>query len=407
MIADKGRGANLEFLLTLMRMAARRGIAPQLIALSAVIGDTNGLERWLDARLLRRTERPVPLDEGLLLGDGSFRYLDGKTGKETRSTPLIHRVFGKGSSQDWVIPLVQRLVGEGKQVIVFREVKGETRGCANYLAEALGLPPASSAIGMLPGGDPSIASADLRCALQQGVAFDNADLDREERRAVEEAFREPNSTLRVIAATTTLAMGINTPAAAVIVVGLMHPGDQPYSVAEYKNLVGRAGRLGHAEHGSSYLLALDPRNEFDYWNRYVLGTPEDLELRFLDGNTDPRTLVVRVLVAARRSTEGVTADEVIEFLEASFGAFQETQRNGQWRWSRDDLQSALVDLQHHGLTETKDGKYHLTPLGRLAGQGLCEVGSVVRLVECLRPLSPEHITDPVLIAAVQSTVELN
>ena len=104
MIADKGRGANLEFLLTLMRMAARRGTAPQLVALSAVIGETNGFERWLDARLLRRTERPVPLDEGLLLGDGRFRYLDGRTGEEVTSEPLIRRAFGKGTSQDWVIP---------------------------------------------------------------------------------------------------------------------------------------------------------------------------------------------------------------------------------------------------------------------------------------------------------------
>ena len=81
------------------------------------------------------------------------------------------------------------------------------------------------------------------------------------------------------------------------------------------------------------------------------------------------------------------ADPATAALEASFGALQETQRSGQWRWSREDLASALADLQRHGLTETKDGKYHLTPLGRLAGQGLCEVGSVVRLIDCLQPLS--------------------
>src|SRR5439155_20681163 len=76
MIADKSRGVNLEFILTLLRMRRQRGIEPQLILLSAVIGDTNGLERWLGARLLRRTERPVLLDEGIVRGDGSFRYVD-------------------------------------------------------------------------------------------------------------------------------------------------------------------------------------------------------------------------------------------------------------------------------------------------------------------------------------------
>lgn len=256
MITDQSRGANLEFVLTLLRTRQRHGTVPQIIALSAVIGDTNGLERWLGARLLRRRERPVPLDEGLLLHDGRFRYLDGDTGAEMYSEPLVHRRFGKGTSQDWVIPLAQRLVAEGKQVIVFRETKGEARGCANYLAEALGLPPATDAIEALPAGDPSQASSDLRAALQRGVAFHNADLDRDERRAIEEAFRAPNASLRVIAATTTLAMGINTPASAVIIVGLEHPGPTPYSVAEYKNLVGRAGRLGFAERGTSFLIAL-------------------------------------------------------------------------------------------------------------------------------------------------------
>ena len=289
MIADASRGANLEFLLTLIRMAARRGIEPQLVALSAVIGNTNGFERWLGARLLRRTERPVPLDEGLLLRDGRFHYLDGKTGAETVSASLIRPIVGgKGSSQDWVIPLAQLLIHEGRQIIVFRETKGEARGCANYLAESLGLPPATAALQTLPTGDPSIASSELRAALQRGVAFHNADLSPAERQAVEETFRQANSSLRIIAATTTLAMGINTPAAAVIVVGLEHPGSVPYSVAEYKNIVGRAGRLGHAEHGTSYLLALEPREEHDFWNRYVRGLPEDLYSRFLQSTTDPR-----------------------------------------------------------------------------------------------------------------------
>ena len=96
MIADRSRGANLEFLLTLIRMRRREGIEPQIIALSAVIGDTNILEQWLSARLLRRTERPVPLDEGLLLGDGTFRYIDAATGKERREGKLIDPRAGMG-----------------------------------------------------------------------------------------------------------------------------------------------------------------------------------------------------------------------------------------------------------------------------------------------------------------------
>jgi helicase len=73
MIADKSRGMNLEFVLTYLKRRAMQGTAVQIIALSAVIGDTNGLENWLSARLLRRDDRPVPLNEGIIRRDGSFR----------------------------------------------------------------------------------------------------------------------------------------------------------------------------------------------------------------------------------------------------------------------------------------------------------------------------------------------
>ncbi|WP_437779105.1 DEAD/DEAH box helicase [Sorangium sp. So ce1097] len=408
MIADPSRGANLEFLLTLLRMRRASGIEPQVIALSAVIGDTHGLERWLGARLLRRTARPVPLEEGVLLADGRFRYVD-PSGAEQITGPIVAREFRKNSSQDWIVPLVRKLVGEGKQVIVFRQTKGDARGCAGYLAGALGLPPAQAALDALPRTDPSLASRALHEALQHGVAFHTSDLDRDERLAVEEQFRVPGSTIRVIAATTTLAMGVNTPAEAVVIAGLMHPGEQPYTVAEYKNIVGRAGRLGFADRGTSYLLALDFREEHDHWNRYVKGVPEDLYSRFVTEGTDPRTLILRVLAAARKATvKGIPAADVVDFLDGSFGAFQKRLVNERWAWDRAQLTTALRELEAHRLIEPRqDGHYHLTELGRFAGAAGVQVDSIVRLVEALRPLPAGAITDPALIVAAQLTTELD
>lgn len=410
MIADDSRGANLEFLMTLLLMRRHQGNAPQIIALSAVIGDTNGFERWLGARLLRRLERPVRLEEGILLRDGSFRYLNSDDGEEGLEECLIEPILsGKNSSQDYVIPLVLGLVDEGQQVIVFREIKGETRGCANYLARDLHLPPATAALKTLPSGDLSAASQDLRNALESGVAFHNADLDRDERLVIEEQFRAPDTKLRVIVATTTLAMGVNTPASSVVIVGLTHPGAKPYSVAEYKNLVGRAGRLGFTEKGRSFLIAKNDRSAYDYWERYVLGQPEDLRSRFLDEATDPRTLILRVLTATRRyAPEGVSDADIVQFLESSFGAFQLRQRESQWSWNQEDLFKALADLESHALVERNEkGFFHITELGKLPGEGGCEVSSIVRLIDCLRPLAPEQISDPTLIAVTQATTELD
>jgi replicative superfamily II helicase len=414
MVADESRGANLEFLLTLLRIGRRQGIEPQFIALSAVIGDTNGLERWLGARLLRMTERPVPIDEGVLRADGSFRFVSSDTGEEKIIPGLVRpeyrNVSNPRSSQNYVIPLARKLVGEGKSVIVFREVKGDARGCARYLAQSLDLPPAQAVIDSLPAGDPSTASGQLREALQGGVAFHIADLDPEERQLVEDEFRSPGSSIKVIAATTTLAMGVNTPAEAVIIAGLTHPGDtpKPYSVAEYKNMAGRAGRLPFTERGASFLLAPSPHEEDYFWSKYVKGQPEDVTSRFLAGSTDQRSLILRVLASVPKTVQGLTADEIIAFLEESFGAFQRRQTQPGWSWDKTGLLEALHSLKTHQLVEASpEGRYRPTELGRFAGEAGVEVETVVRLVDAFRRVGPEQINDPALIAATQLTVELD
>ncbi|UFW82113.1 DEAD/DEAH box helicase [Rhizobium sp. SU303] len=409
MIADQSRGANLEFILTLIRMRRREGIEPQIIALSAVIGDTGGLETWLGGRLLRRVERPVPLREGVLRYDGSFRYIDPADGTEKIEPGVVVRMGIKESAQDWIIPLIRKLMAAGEHVIVFRETKSESRNVGNYLAAQLGLPSAEGAVRRMPRLDPSQAHKDLIADLQHGVAFHNADLQPAERQVIEEEFRREGAGLRVISATTTLAMGVNTPANSVIIAGLEHPGQVPYSVAEYKNLVGRAGRLGYAAAGTSYLMALTPRDEDYLWRRYVVGKPEDLSSRFISSGTDPRSLIVRVIVALPRgAAPGVSSDNIVSFLESSFGAFLAARRQGGWRWSHDELLRALTSLERHRLLEKDaDGLYSLAPLGRLAGESTTEVGSIVRLVGALSNLSPSHITDPVLLTVVQNTVELD
>jgi ATP-dependent DNA helicase len=52
-------------------------------------------------------------------------------------------------------------------------------------------------------------------------------------------------------------------------------------------------------------------------------------------------------------------------------------------------------------------RFHLTALGRLAGESAVEVETLIRAIFCLRTLRPEEVTDPALIAIVQASVELD
>lgn len=405
-IADPSRGPSLEFVLTLLRSGHARGKAVQVVALSAVIGDTHGLERWLGGELLRAEERPIPLRESVIDRSGGIRSLE-PNGEETHAAGYIQpeMVIGSQSSKPWVIPLVRRLVGEGKKVIVFRSKKAETVGSAQYLASSLNLAPAAETLVALPNGDNSTASDTLRRVLEHGVAFHNADLDPDERAALERTFRQPNSTLRVLVSTTTLAMGVNTPAEAVIIAGLMHPYPQntPYSVAEYKNMAGRAGRMGHTAAGEAYIIATDGITPENAWTHYVKGQPEAVTSHFVSPSTDPQTLILRCLVALGSSVRG---QELLELLENSFAVWQRKQA-GYNGWDAADLRMSLDALITANLVDREpNGNLTLTALGRYAGESGIEVESITRVSSALRA-APQDLSASDLVTLAQVTCELN
>lgn len=179
-----------------------------------MIGDINSFDEWLGCETLVTRERPVPLVEGVLDRGGTFQYLapDGEA-REAQLVPTyeIAQRGKKPSSQDVIVPFARKLVGEGEKVLIFRNTRGTTVGCAIYLANELGLPPAADVAAELPEHDPSRSSEKLRRALSGGTAFHNSDLTREERVAVEQAFRDPGASVRALAATTTVARASTHP----------------------------------------------------------------------------------------------------------------------------------------------------------------------------------------------------
>ena len=115
---------------------------------------------------------------------------------------------------------------------------------------------------------------------------------RDERLVVERHFRDPKGGIEVLASTTTLAAGINTPVSTVVLAEQEFIGEdgRPFTVAEYKNMAGRAGRLGFNETGKAIILADNPFQRRELFNRYVRGAPEPIRSSFSDH--DVRTWVM-------------------------------------------------------------------------------------------------------------------
>jgi replicative superfamily II helicase len=292
-------------------------------------------------------------------------------------------------------------------VIVFRQSKREAIACAVYLSQGLGLAPAERASEALAAGDLSTSTRTLQTTLRAGVGFHTGDLDRDERSVIETEFSDPASPLRVVVATPTLAMGVNTPAAAVAIVGLTHPGQPPtpYTVAEYKNMVGRAGRLGLTTRGESFLVPYEGLDVRRAWAGYVNGELEHLRSQLIhDG--DPRSLMLRVLASHAPDALGmITEDEVVGFLDSSFAAHQ-ARDGGDHQWSLDSLRAGFSQLVDARLVEADGDGYRLTRLGRFTGEAGVHIDSIRRLVHVLQHC-PQPLNSVALVTAAQLTNELD
>ena len=406
-ITDPARGINVELLLTYLTALRNKSTGPQIVALSAVIGGVNYLDQWLGCETLVTTERPVPLVEGVLDRNGTWQYLDPDGHVELRQLLLPSQIVqrkSKPGSQDVIVPLVRQLLDEdtNEKIIIFRNQRGAAQGCANYLANDLTLHAAEEALSLLPDSDLSDASQGLRSALEGGTAFHTTNLNRDEKQVVERTFRDPSSPVRVLAATTGVAAGINTPASTVIIAEQEFIGEdnRPFTVAQYKNMAGRAGRKGYNERGKSVILAKTPAERERLFQTYVVGELESLSSSF--DEADLGTWVLKLLVQVGR----LKRNEVANLLATTYGGFLRSRDNPDWLAG---MYREVEDLLDHMTTldvvEETDGLLHLTLLGQVCGRSSFSFRSAMRLVELLKQQDPAVLSPLRLMAILQALPE--
>jgi replicative superfamily II helicase len=406
-ITDASRGISVELMLTNLLAAREKGVNPQILALSAVIGNVNHFDDWLGCDTLMTRERPVPLLEGVLDRSGTFQFIDGDGNEQTTQllpTHAIRKRKKKKSSQDVIVPLARKLVSNEEKLLIFRNAKGKAAGCANYLANELGLPAATDVIKQLPGRDPSSTSERLREALQGGTAVHNANLSREERSTIEQAFRQLDGNVHVLAATTTVAAGVNTPASTVILAEhtfYTDDGPQDFTVAEYKNMAGRAGRLGIEEQGRSILLASGAVERKRLFEQYVRADPEPIQSSF-DAEDLP-TWILRLLAQVERVPE----DEVVRLLASTYGGYLRRRTDPEWHEKmKERLQELLMRMRDLDLLEEQDGKIKLTLLGQACGESTLPFGEAMKLVEVLREVSGGRSIDEITAKRLMALLQM-
>lgn len=330
MLFAENRGPTLDMLLThVMDMDPR----PQVVGMSAVLENGTKIAEWLDAGLLVSEDRPVELRKGVLFADKfAYRTMPGCRQGEERINMPSH-VPGR----EKIVAAVRCFAETGERTLVFVKGRADTRRLASSLADALDLPAADGTIETVRALNPTRSRDGLIDTLADAVAFHNADMSADERRAVESGFRTGD--IRVVVSTSTLALGLNLPAVNVFIepekwqydsrFGI--PWRTPLEFGEYENMSGRAGRLGDCiEFGRSVLIADSPYERDVLWRRYVEGRPDTPRLQ-----TDDDRLADHVLdvVAARRIT---TSSDVAGLLNSSLAALL--------RW-RNELSSSEIEAK--------------------------------------------------------------
>ena len=312
LLGDPGRGPTLEVVLTRLR-AMKRGL--RVIALSATIPNATEIAHWLDAGLVQSQWRPVPLKEGVFY-NGAVIFND--------------------SSVDWVqktsgidaIDLSTETIGEGGQALVFvgtrKSSEALARKAGHYVKDFLSEQDAGF-LGKLSKDILSAASEPTKLvkrlseSVKEGAAFHHAGIPYAQRKLVEDAFK--SNRLKLLAATTTLAMGLNLPSRRVVIRDWWRyvPGAGISSIPaiEIKQMAGRAGRPGYDKFGEAVIVARNKRDEGHLFDKYIRGGPEEIESALADEAALRGHVLASIAGLFTR-----TRRNLMDFLNATFFAFQ-------------------------------------------------------------------------------------
>ncbi|KAF6207903.1 hypothetical protein GE061_016352 [Apolygus lucorum] len=267
LLGDPHRGYLLELLLTKLKYISKKGLCPpiQIVGMSATLPNLDVLAKWLNATLYKTDFRPIPLIEFIKVNRSVYKATD------LTSSETFQPAFTIDNDPGDTIYLCIDTILKGYSVLVFcptknwcetlaLQVAGEVKrlGCSNTesgveIRKQLNSEAISDTLQQLKNSPVGLESVLGKC-VSFGVAYHHAGLTLDERDIVEGGFRR--SVLRVLVATSTLSSGVNLPARRVIIRSPLFNG-RMMDILSYKQMVGRAGRMGKDTAGESYLLCTD------------------------------------------------------------------------------------------------------------------------------------------------------
>ncbi|MEA2021042.1 MAG: DEAD/DEAH box helicase [Candidatus Caldatribacteriota bacterium] len=402
-INDPVRGPLLEEILVYIQKQEQE---VKTICLSAFLENQRDFLKWFPCRVLTSYKRPVELRKGIIR-EGVFKYIthnERKVGEEV----FFHRLAVRDNCrEDYMLKTVKYFVERNEPTLLFFPTRAECKKWALWLADNLDANLAEKALEDLRHMEETLTRDNLLSLLEKGIAYHNSDLSWEERNLVENYLQ--SGEIKVVCATTTLAMGVNLPFKNVILsINKIESvtGDSKdarltsLTFTDIENMGGRAGRLNtgkEEEFGRVIFIAHSLLSECIYKNLYfnflrdgrekgkvaeeIIPYPEtgDVDgVRVIAGprkrEKDLDTLLLRLTVGGKDSVDAIlSAINEGNFKDASSASLSEREdHHGYWQFvidkkrCREKIGDSLERLKKNRLiTEDDRGIFSVTDAGTL------------------------------------------
>ncbi len=321
-LSDQERGFILDGLIARLKSAYNN---VQYLYLSATIGEPEALAKALNCILINYNNRPVPIERNLLL-------CLNEAIKLKNITKLVRTAYSEISTY-----------GFKGQSIIFTNSRKKCESLTSYL-ENKGL----------------------------RVRSYHSGLTNEERMVIERQFQ--NQTISAVVATAALAAGVDLPAKQVIFESLAM-GISLLTVAEFEQMLGRAGRLKKHDIGLAYLL-IEPGKVYSHTTKV---TEENIAINLLNGKIkdyelqpDESKFLTELLAFISMYNEGIVREKIYKFNEYLINSDYE-------------LEEFLKKLINHRLVRLDDNnQYKSTFLGQSIAKSFLTVKKSLEIIEILK-----------------------
>jgi len=332
-LSDQERGFIIDGLIARLKSVFNE---VQFLYLSATIGEPEALAKTLGCILINYNNRPVPIERHLIL-------CLNEAIKLKNITKLVRSAYSETSTY-----------GFKGQSIIFTNSRKKCESLTSYLQ-----------------------NKGLR------VRSYHSGLTNEERLIIEREFQ--NQTISAVVATAALAAGVDLPAKQVIFESLTM-GISLLTVAEFEQMLGRAGRLKKHDKGLAYLL-IEPGKVYSHTTKI---TEENIAINLLNGKIkdyelypDEDKSLTELLAFISMFNEGIIKEKIYKFNDYLINSDYE-------------LEELLKKLINYRLVflENND-KYQSSFLGQSIAKSFLTVEKSLEIVEILKKRKVK-ITDIVL-----------